>query len=50
MERRPAITLRSGHSRSLTNRNAVAYYGPGMPMKVREVIRLLEQQGWVEMR
>jgi predicted RNA binding protein YcfA (HicA-like mRNA interferase family) len=21
-----------------------------MPMKVREVIRLLEQQGWVEMR
>jgi predicted RNA binding protein YcfA (HicA-like mRNA interferase family) len=22
----------------------------GMPMKVREVVRLLEKQGWVEMR
>ena len=26
------------------------WYAPGMPMKVREVIRLLEENGWQEMR
>jgi predicted RNA binding protein YcfA (HicA-like mRNA interferase family) len=28
----------------------VPYYDPVMPMKVREVVRLLEKHGWIEMR
>ena len=39
-----------GFLRRQSWRTRGAYHEPAMPMKVREVVRLLEQNGWIEMR